>query len=138
MPGLTLTCMHMSFMQVVPFTSVSKRHLSLLGIDIVGELEIDSNKIKSLDLPESLSNKTLRQDVTTPFQKHFSLSVRKIFIASVFCEITLLPFQKKSGCRCVIDQFLLAAAIYAQQIIDTDMNIKDELFAKYFIRKPHV
>jgi len=61
----------------------------------------------------------------------------KQFIASGICEITLSS-QKESGCRGVIDHFLLAAAIYAQQIIDTDMNIKDELFAKYFIRKPHV
>lgn len=125
-------------MQVIPFTSASKRHLRLLGIDIVGDLEIDSNKIKSLDLLESLSNKTLRQNVITAFKKHFNLSVRKIFIVSGICEITLLASQKESGCRCVIDQFLLAAAIYAQQIIDTDMNIKDELYAKYFIRKPHV
>jgi len=47
--------------------------------------------------------------------------------------VTLLAFQSS-----VISQYLLAAAIYAQQIIDTDMNVKDELSATYFIRKPHV
>jgi len=80
----------------------------------------------------------LCQDVVAAFKKHFSLSVRRLFAVFGLCEMTLLASQKESGCRCVIDQFLLAAAIYAQQIIDTDMNIKDELYARYFIRKPHI
>jgi hypothetical protein len=33
-----------------PFTSASKRHLDLLGIDIVGDLEIDPDRVKALDL----------------------------------------------------------------------------------------
>ncbi len=128
----------MPFLQVVPFTSASRRHLSLLGIDVVGDLDIDSNSVQSLDLPDSLPNKILCQDVVAAFKKHFSLSVRRLFAVFGLCEMTLLASQKESGCRCVIDQFLLAAAIYAQQIIDTDMNIKDELYARYFIRKPHI
>ena len=75
----------------------------------------------------------MRQD-DAAFKNHFSLSMSKSFLAFIL----ILASQKESGSRCAIDQFLLSAAIYAQQIIDTDASIKAELYARYFIRKPHV
>ncbi|KIL58574.1 hypothetical protein M378DRAFT_181226 [Amanita muscaria Koide BX008] len=119
MPGFIPFTIVMFYGQVVPFTSASKRHLNLLGINLAGELELDPDRVEAFDFPDSAPNMILRQDVVNGFKKHFSLS-------------------KESGCRCVIDQFLLAAATYAQQIINTDDRIKASLTARYFIRKPHV
>ena len=60
--------------------NVSQHHISRL-IDIVRDLEIDPGRIRALDLPDSLPNKTLREDV--PAFKHFNLSVSKLLLAFV-------------------------------------------------------
>lgn len=46
--------------------------------------------------------------------------------------------QKASGCRCIIDQYLLAAVAYAQQIIDNDKDLRKKLRTTYNIDKPHI
>jgi len=38
----------------------------------------------------------------------------------------------------VIDQYLLAAVVYAQAMIDSDENLRSELFDTYMITDPHV
>ena len=76
-PSFTPYLLHMPSRQVVPFTSASKRHLNLLGINVIGDLEIDPDRVRALDLPDSLPNTILRQDVVAGFKKHFSLSVSK-------------------------------------------------------------
>lgn len=43
-----------------------------------------------------------------------------------------------SGCRCIIDQYLLVAVACAQDIIDNDIALADSLSKKYKILKPHI
>jgi hypothetical protein len=38
----------------------------------------------------------------------------------------------------VIDQYLLAAVVYAQMKIDEDQNLRHELFNTYLINNPHI
>jgi hypothetical protein len=35
--------------------------------------------------------------------------------------------QNESGARCMIDQFLVAAVIYAQAILDQDIAVRDDI-----------
>lgn len=46
--------------------------------------------------------------------------------------------QPQSGSRCMIDQFLLSAVVYAQSIIDHDPQLKAQLCKRYRILDPHI
>jgi hypothetical protein len=46
--------------------------------------------------------------------------------------------QKEYGCRCIIAQYLSAAVVYAQGIIDKDDAMKRELSSRYNIKNPHI
>jgi hypothetical protein len=45
----------------------------------MGDLELDQDRVNALNLPDSPPNKILRQDAVLAFEKHFSLSVSKLF-----------------------------------------------------------
>ena len=81
-PSFIPYLLHMPSRQAVPFTSASKRHLSLLGIDIVGDLEIDSNRVRALDLPDSLPNRTYAPGCCSGVQETFQ-SLSESFSAFV-------------------------------------------------------
>ena len=46
--------------------------------------------------------------------------------------------HKESGCRCIIGQYLVAAVVYAQGIIDNDDRLKEDLSSRYNIKNPHI
>ena len=43
-----------------------------------------------------------------------------------------------SGCRCTIDQYLLAAVVYAQSLVDSCKQLNDSLSTRHTIKKPHI
>ncbi|KAK7686122.1 hypothetical protein QCA50_010934 [Cerrena zonata] len=103
---------------IVPFSSVTKRHLKLLGLDLTYRMSLDPDA--ALDANEnSPSNRTLEADAIDCMQKHFNVSM-------------------EAGCRSIIGQFLIAAVVYAQEQIDTDSKLQSSLRRTYKIMKPHI
>jgi hypothetical protein len=52
--------------------------------------------------------------------------------------LTKSRLQKESGCRCIIDQYLTAALVYAQGIVKQDSNLKKTLEEEYRVEDPHL
>ncbi|KAK7678525.1 hypothetical protein QCA50_018397 [Cerrena zonata] len=104
---------------IVPFSSVSRRHLRLLGLDVTYRMTLHPDLVRKANQENSPSNCTLQADTINSMQKHFNVS-------------------KEAGCRCIIDQYLLAAVVYAQEQIDTDKSLQSFLRMTYKIMDPHI
>jgi hypothetical protein len=46
--------------------------------------------------------------------------------------------QEECGARCLIDQYVLAAVVYAQTILDSDEDLKQQMEQKYRVGDPHI
>ncbi|KAF8688701.1 hypothetical protein AX14_003437 [Amanita brunnescens Koide BX004] len=51
---------------------------------------------------------------------------------------THLNLSKGSGAHCLVDQYILAAVIYAQSILDSDEMLKHEMDRKHKVSDPHI
>lgn len=63
------------YVKIVPFTSVAKRHLTVLGLDFSYDLELNDKLVRAANERNSFSNSSLRQDSLKAVQKHFNVSV---------------------------------------------------------------
>ena len=97
--------------------------------------------MEAANAPTSSANKYLQKSSMGHIRKHFNLTV---YHPCSFCENhsrtqpTFPQFQNESGARCLIDQFLVAAVIYAQSILDLDVAVRDDVFEHYQIDSPFV
>ncbi|KIY66592.1 hypothetical protein CYLTODRAFT_455205 [Cylindrobasidium torrendii FP15055 ss-10] len=111
--------------KVVSFSSVTRRHLKNLGIEQYDlELDeaaiaaaLDEAAIAAASNPESAANKNIQRGYLDRSRYHFN---------------------KESGCRSLIDQYIFYAMLYAQNIIDTDDAVRQLLAARYNFKHPHV
>ena len=46
--------------------------------------------------------------------------------------------QKESGCRCIIDQCLVAAIAYAQGILESDEHMKQAISNRFRVKNPQI
>ena len=67
---------------------------------------------------DSPSNNTLQADSLEKMHEHFNVSVS--LLSNLSHSPLLGLFQRYSGCRCIIDHYLLDAVIYAQDGISQD------------------
>jgi len=110
------TCVKES--EVVSFSNVSLRHLKNLGIE-KEDAEIDKEAMKAVNLPDSPANRSVQHGSLQLFLRHFNVA-------------------KESGCRCLIDQYLFYAIVYAQSIIDKDEGVRATLTDRCGFKHPHL
>ena len=64
--------------------------------------------------------------------EHFNVSV-SLFSISLILSSLLNLFQRNSGCRCIVGQYLLATVIYAQDRISQAHTLADSVCGKYTV-----
>ena len=47
-------------------------------------------------------------------------------------------YQKESGCRCIIEQYLVAAVVYAQGILDNNQKMKQGVSERFGMTNPQI
>ncbi|KAF8508593.1 hypothetical protein BU17DRAFT_99676 [Hysterangium stoloniferum] len=104
---------------VISFSNILPRHLEVLGMDYTGALTYDNDWVQKANFHDSPANVALQKSGYQRMRAHLNLS------ASI-----------KSGARWLIDQYILAAVTYAQDIFDNDEQLKQEMDHKYRIDAP--
>ena len=114
-------------------------HVDELGLDHMYDLKLDPELVNAANLPASPANTFLKQSSIGDIRKHFNLTVRPtIFLPHHKFPCSSYLIQSKSGARHMIDQFLVAAVIYAQAVLDQNEVIKAEIAERFDIDNPHV
>ena len=61
-------------MQIVSFSNVTRRHLKVLGLDVILNLDLDPKLVEAANGSDSLPNQIVHKDLLGYFQKHFNVS----------------------------------------------------------------
>ncbi|KAF8336695.1 hypothetical protein F5887DRAFT_986646, partial [Amanita rubescens] len=104
---------------IVSFSSIRKRHVESLGLNLTYDLDLLESEVEAANVPNSSANTYLQQSSMGHIRKHFNLT-------------------NESGARCMIDQFLVAGVIYAQTILDQNVAVRDDVVKHYKINNPYV
>lgn len=108
-------------------------------MDYIGTLCFDQARVDAANKPGSPAAVILQKGLLSDLKNHFNLSVSHVLIChQVGTILSTIHFQKKSGCRCIIDQYVLAAVLYAQSTISSDRALKKSLDSRYRTNDPHI
>ncbi|KAF8907531.1 hypothetical protein CPB85DRAFT_836645 [Mucidula mucida] len=104
---------------VVDQSVVSNRHLNLLGLDVCHRMSLHPGMAEVANALDSPSNAVWKTEARRHLPRHFNIST-------------------ESGCRCLVDEYILTAVVYAQKIIEQDTVLTSTLRQTYHIMHPHI